>query len=78
MKAGVLRLGPKQKLFLIAVCRSNGGGVRMPPDRDEAARVQRMFDLGLVQGKDGAPWLVVHTEKGLEYFKKHYASRSYR
>ena len=53
---------------LAAVVRTNGGGVSRYAYSDSVWR--GLMRRGLVQGKQGSGWKVVHTREGLEYVRK--------
>lgn len=63
-----LRLGNVEKAALDKICRTNGGGVSQI---DIGARVIRsLFKKGLIQGKSGAQYKIVHTEAGLNLWRE--------
>lgn len=62
-----MRLGPKQIDLLKKVVASNGGGVS-----GYSVNLKTMRSLekkGLIQGKLGQPYMIVHTKMGLEILK---------
>lgn len=68
-----IRLGPKQLEFLGRVCQSNGGGVC--PKYSEQKIIDRLYELGLIQGKPGQQYCVVHTTAGLNHWRGHEQGR---
>jgi hypothetical protein len=65
-------LSKAQERDLLAVCRTNGGGLNIDVswlDDGEivprASAMRKLFDKGLIQGKSNGPCRVVHTALGL-------------
>lgn len=64
-------LGQKQIEALLAVCRTNGGGIKVATgaeDHNYGSPTQnpwkRLWELGLIQGKASHAYRVVHTRLG--------------
>lgn len=62
-----IKLTPAQVKLLDKICRTNGGGV---PARPDNSTVNRLVNLGFIQGKSGRQWWAVHTRPGLEYWRE--------
>jgi hypothetical protein len=59
-------LTPAEKRELAVVVRTNGGGLNTYSlGRPKLRILQRLHLMGLVQGKAGAQWRIVHTRDGL-------------
>jgi hypothetical protein len=69
-------LTPAQKAALIAICRTNGGGVRVAAGTQEhnygvptQQPYRALWDKDLIQGKASHAYMAVHTRKGWETYK---------
>lgn len=62
------KLTSSQITSLAKVCKTNGGGVSAFDFNENTLKA--LFSKGLVQGKKGQQHRVVHTEKGLNVFRK--------
>jgi len=55
--------------LLDRICRTNGGGLSLPPG-DELKRAQSLYRRGLAQGKSGQQYRAVHTPDGLKLWRE--------
>jgi uncharacterized protein YjhX (UPF0386 family) len=61
-------LSSAQQAALAAICKTNGGGV--PATSFNLSTVRSLVRKGLVQGKSGMNWRVVHTSEGLKAYRE--------
>ena len=77
------KLTEAQRDALIAVCRTNGGGITIPCRVGHDgygipinAAYRKLYDLGLIQGKSCGYKTVVHTRDGLAVYRAHLETRN--
>lgn len=62
------KLTPAQERALRVIVRSNGSGA-FPQFFTPSRTIKKLESLGLIQGKSGAQFLIVHTREGLEWVR---------
>lgn len=63
------KLSKAQWELLDRICRTNGGGVTVAIS-SISKTTQRLYDLGLIQGKSGEQYCAVHTPPGLKLWRE--------
>lgn len=70
------KLGKRQWEMLDRICRTNGGGVFVPPSGHEHNIILRLHELGFVQGKAGQQYRAVHTRDGFDAWRHWLSERA--